>query len=331
MPKASNVTENGLPGTLSDQPFEQLSDQPSEQLSKQPSKQLSDQPSEQSSKQISEQLSDQPSEQSSEQISEQRSDQSAKSPSDQSSEQLSGPTSVSPSEHPTIISPSLFPMYLSYSSQHKLLNLVQRILEDCCYYWAMKWNPDLLKEQNWSCPEAVELGVWATVFAATTDEALVQKVKATSALRHAAVHRVPTNFKGLRTMIEYALSLAKALQDPERIQQLERISVEFRATVRDLTLHKGDLKSQLLEELRDIDKQRKALDEKAIEAKSNLVEQDREKTATMSSLLERSIENLTLTAEDDGNSTESTATPTEPAVDRFRHLAPGRALLTMPY
>ena len=203
------------------------------------------------------------------------------------------------------ISPSLFPAYLSYPSQHKLLNTVQRVLEDCCYDWAAKWIPFLLEERQWTCSEAVELGVWtATIpqrfdtfsFDATTlgsREALKTVFVATHPLRHAAVHRLRTSVKGIERMLKNALNLATALQDTQRKDKLHDILMEFRATMQAMELSKNDLENELDEELRNIQEQRAALDKKEVGARLGMLQQDRESTAQISCLFENSIKNLT--------------------------------------
>lgn len=213
--------------------------------------------------------------------------------------------------------PSLFPAYLSYSSQHKLLNSVQHLLEDCCYEWATSWTPDLLRDKRWSCSEAVELGVWSTVLprlfgsistAATTCEsgvALAEVLKATHQLRHAAVHRLPTSVKGIERMLQNALNLATTLQDQEYMVKLDSISMDFQNTMQDMELHKNDLESQLDAELRDIQDQRQALDRKEKEAKLNMLQQDQENTATISLMFEKSIRKLTTTDQHDASDAEN--------------------------
>jgi len=60
-------------------------------------------------------------------------------------------------------SSTLFPAYPSYAVQHKLLNAVQRLLEECCYDFARTWVPSVLEEHNWDCAEAVEIIRWSEV------------------------------------------------------------------------------------------------------------------------------------------------------------------------
>lgn len=205
---------------------------------------------------------------------------------------------------------------MSYHSQHELLKTVQRLLEDCCYDWAVQWIPAVLEEQGWSCSEAVELSTWtATIpqrfdafsFDATTlgsREALTAVFAATHSLRHAAVHRLRTSVKGIERMLKHAVNLATALQDTERQSTLHGILKELRNTMQTMELDKNDLENQLDEELRNIQEKRAALDRMEQEAMLNMLQQDQENTARISSLFERSIRNLTSIDESSATSME---------------------------
>ncbi|KAF6239390.1 hypothetical protein HO173_002652 [Letharia columbiana] len=213
-------------------------------------------------------------------------------------------------------SPSLFPSYLSYISQHKLLNAVQRVLENCCYDWAARWIPSLLNERNWTCSEAVELGRWTAIIPKRADassfdakilgsgEALTAVFQATHPLRHAAVHRLRTSVKGIEKMLRNALKLATALQDTPRKRKLHDILVAFRATMQAMERKKNDLENQLDTEICNIQEQRAALDKKAKEARLGMFQQDRENTVQFSCLFENSIRNLTSTDEPDATGME---------------------------
>lgn len=213
-------------------------------------------------------------------------------------------------------SPSLFPSYLSYTAQHKLLNAVQKVLEDCCYDWVAKWIPSLLEERHWTCSEAIELDRWATIvpqrfdtfdFDATalgSREALSEVFRATHPLRHAAVHRLRTSVKGIERMLKHALNLATALQDTQCKNKLQDILEDFRAAMQAMEISKNDLENALDEELRDIQEQRAALDEKEKEARLGMLREDRKNTAQISSRFEKSIRNLTSTDEPIPTSTE---------------------------
>ena len=209
-----------------------------------------------------------------------------------------------PSESISSSSPSLFPSYLSYISQHKLLNTVQRVLEDCCYDWMSKWMPSLLEERKWSCSEAVELGRWSTAIPRRFDtfssdatslgsgEALHAVFLATHPLRHAAVHRLHTSVRGVERMLENALNMVTALKDTPRKCKLHDILEDFRSTMRAMEANKNELEIALDKELSSIQQQRLALDKKEREARQGMFQQDREHTAQISSLFESSIGNL---------------------------------------
>ena len=210
-------------------------------------------------------------------------------------------------------SPSLFPAYLSYSVQHKLLNGVQRLLEQCLYEFTAKRLPDLLKEKKWDCAEAVELGRWSEVlpsqFERLSDEmrsnvtsfksreAFFRALVATHPLRHAAVHRLPTHGKGLEQMLQTALSLVKALHDLPRTTKMKAVIEGFQSKRQDMELNKNHLENQLDEELAKIQAQRAALDVREREAKETMVRNDLENTKAVSSLFEKSIAKLRVDAD----------------------------------
>ena len=209
-----------------------------------------------------------------------------------------------PSESISSSSLSLFPSYLSYISQHKLLNTVQRVLEDCCYDWVSKWMPFLLKERNWTCSEAVELSKWSTVIPPRFDtlssdatslgsgEALRAVFSATHPIRHAAVHRLYTSVRGIERMLENALKMVTALKDTPREGKLHDLLEKFRSAVRAMEENKNGLEIVLDKELSSIQQQRIALDKKEREARQGMFQQDRKHTAQISSLFESSIRNL---------------------------------------
>lgn len=55
--------------------------------------------------------------------------------------------------------PSLYPVYLPYQTQHKLLSTVQVTLESACYDFAKRRLPKVVRRERWECAESVELDV----------------------------------------------------------------------------------------------------------------------------------------------------------------------------
>ena len=199
---------------------------------------------------------------------------------------------------------TLFPSYLSMPCQHVLLNLVQKQLEECCYEFARRWMPDLLVEKDWSCAVAVELNRWAYTLpqrfdaipeeatSAPTAQILRDTFEATSCIRHAAVHRLRTNAKGMDRMLEKGLELARMLKDESCALRLEILKQHLITSVRNLELHKNSLENDLDGQLEDIAVRREQLDQEEEKAKSAIRHQDKENTDRISETLLDSISHL---------------------------------------
>ncbi|KAF5667183.1 hypothetical protein FHETE_5886 [Fusarium heterosporum] len=52
------------------------------------------------------------------------------------------------------------PLCLPFSAQHRLMVYFQHSLEAMCFAFGQRHMPEILQEQGWDCPEAVELQVW---------------------------------------------------------------------------------------------------------------------------------------------------------------------------
>lgn len=185
-----------------------------------------------------------------------------------------------------------------------MLNFVQRLLEDCCYDFTAHWIPNLLTEKFWDCAQAVELGQWVQLLpqqfakiqedatTAQAAQALRTTLEATVRIRHAAVHRLPTNAHEVGRMIVKALDLTRALKDVSRTVKLEVLKQHLSATIKDLELHKNSLESDLDLQLSSINTQRKELDVKEEETKSATLRQDKVETDRISAMIQKSIEHI---------------------------------------
>ena len=194
------------------------------------------------------------------------------------------------------------PSHLTYETQHKLLNTIQHLLEQCCYDWVKTWFPNLLHERHWDCAEAVELSKWHEVLSspvknisqeATTlasGDALISALRATLPLRNAAVHRTPTSAKAIEVMLNNALHLVKALRNTSIALRLETILDEFRSNIHDMELHRKQLENALEGKLRDIQLQRTVLDREEKKANGDMIEQDLVNTKAFSRLFTRTLE-----------------------------------------
>jgi hypothetical protein len=64
-----------------------------------------------------------------------------------------------PSPYTDVQVPSLYPVYLLYPTQHRLLSKVQGILERACYNFRSREMKDIIKSEGWDCLECVELNI----------------------------------------------------------------------------------------------------------------------------------------------------------------------------
>lgn len=197
--------------------------------------------------------------------------------------------------------PSLYPIYISYKVEYLILATIQRLLEECCFEFAVKWAPALLEREGWDCPEAAELTAWTRNLDDLSDklpaDAISNKSKiplhtifvSTTPIRHSAVHRPPTSAKGIQEMIQSAIQLAVTLGDTTRSASLELVKASFDARIMDMHLNKNFLENRLDEQLQFLREQRAELDRKETEAVATMFRMDLENKLTVSSNLEASV------------------------------------------
>jgi hypothetical protein len=171
------------------------------------------------------------------------------------------------------------PTYLPYRLQHLIFTQTQRLLEECCYYFAKKWFPSILEANGWDAPEAVELTKWcttlskrdipATAIALSHGQSLTGLFKRTISIRHCAVHRhqrIPV--KKVEEMVRNAWLLSQALQDDLRAAQLLHWHKELENIVAHLQLRTNSQREAAEAELRNIHDAKVEIEEKLAELES---------------------------------------------------------------
>ncbi|KAH8748830.1 hypothetical protein BGZ57DRAFT_806396 [Hyaloscypha finlandica] len=198
------------------------------------------------------------------------------------------------------------PIFVSllHATQHLILTTAQRQLDECCFDFAAKWLPSLLKVKKWECPEAAELIKWTRTLAKHSgkvpagaiwkvSEAPLSKVfSSTDALRHTAVHRLVTSERGIEKMIQSASRLANALGDSPRAAELEKLCLEMGSRIRDMELNKNFLENRLDEQLQAINKKHGELDREEKEAIATMLSEDRVSKSLAGAFLEDAVKNI---------------------------------------
>jgi hypothetical protein len=171
------------------------------------------------------------------------------------------------------------PTYLPYRLQHLIFTQTQRLLEECCYYFAEKWFPSILEANGWDAPEAVELTKWcttlskrdipATAIALSHGQSLAGLFKRAMSIRHCAVHRqqrIPV--KKVEEMVRNAWLLSQALQDDLRAAQLLHWHKELENIVAHLQLRTNSQREAAEAELRNIHDAKVEIEERLAELES---------------------------------------------------------------
>jgi hypothetical protein len=149
---------------------------------------------------------------------------------------------------------SLLSLSFPYGMQHQILTYAQRILEQVCFDFAMKWMPNLLKEKGWDTPEAVELNMWGYLLskcdlpANAVDSGIAELTEdlflRINQIRHSAVHRLPTSTMGIKEMVEDATRFAEAFRDQERTATLRELQLQLISHAQELEMHKKKLENR---------------------------------------------------------------------------------------
>ncbi|MCJ1263057.1 hypothetical protein MMC22_002927 [Lobaria immixta] len=172
----------------------------------------------------------------------------------------------------TSIIPSLYPIYMPYALQHRILTSIQSLLEECCFNFGKRWLPDIIASEGWEVPEQVELTMWtaklkqhakkipADAAFKIPGKSWEEVLFGTHVLRHSAVHRLKTSAYGLVNLIEGAVLLTRMLKDIPRAQRIEEIRDTLKSSIEEMERHKKVLQEKLSSEVQSIARQRAELD-----------------------------------------------------------------------
>ena len=202
--------------------------------------------------------------------------------------------------HATVFAPSLYPVYLPFKTQHKLLIKVQDLLEKACYSFGQKTMRDVLEKEGWDCPECGELNRWATILLSNenkfSSESIDELGKPFSQLldtiahvRHTAVHRLRVRVNRIEEFMVDSESLARLLQEDTCALALSRLRRETLLTIDELKRNKDLLESRLAETLKRTAAQKAELERIEHMAVEDMLREDREYQFLASINLEQAI------------------------------------------
>ena len=189
-------------------------------------------------------------------------------------------------------------MYLPFKTQHRILVLVQSLLEECCLEFGNTWVPDLMEAQKWYEAESIELNKWNHRFSkhakslppsamkSIAGKSTAEILFGTSNIRHSAVHRLRTSAAGILNMLSAAITFAEALNDSKRAQRVTEIKRQLEASVEEIVQHQNLLERKLTGQLEDLARRRAELDELERSAIKEMLETDQEQRTEIGSAFE---------------------------------------------
>lgn len=194
--------------------------------------------------------------------------------------------------------PRLHPVYLPFKSQHRVLVLIQCLLEECCLEFGNTWVPDLMEARKWHEAESIELTQWTKSFIKHAKDLPPSALKpiagksiaavlfGTSALRHSAVHRLPTSAAGIQNMLHAAMIFTEALNDSKRAEKVADIKMQLEASIEEIVQHQNLLERKLQDQVEDIARRRSELDRLERSAIEEMLVMDKEQRTMVGSAFE---------------------------------------------
>jgi len=222
--------------------------------------------------------------------------------------------------------PSLYPIYITYRSQHHIMVTIQSIVEEGCYDFARDNFHKMLAENKWDCPEAVELTEWTQILSNNQRDLCVDVLqtarKQTSEvfqllreLRHSAVHRLHITASKVEKLVENAQLFLDMLVDRDRSVKVSLIRRELRLAVEELERNKDLLEARLLAQLREIDVKRSQLKQLEQDVVKQMSDEDHECQNDVGSELERRVAQVQVTSVEQNPTSELKESESESEVE----------------
>ncbi|KAF6831255.1 hypothetical protein CMUS01_07414 [Colletotrichum musicola] len=173
--------------------------------------------------------------------------------------------------------PSLQPSYIPYSTQHRILTTARTILEECCFDFATRWLPDILKGNGWQCA------------CARLADKLRNNFHITHTLRNTAVHRAPVKARSVSKSLQGAINLAAALRDTPRASQLGELKTALDGKLEAMELMKKAAEDYVTAQVVSIRRQKEELDRQEKALIDGMLKDNREHKELAGHLLDMSV------------------------------------------
>ncbi len=155
-----------------------------------------------------------------------------------------------------------------------------------------------MEARKWHEAESIELTEWTkrfskyakslppSAFKPIAGKSIAAVLFGTSALRHSAVHRLPTSAAGILNMLHAAVTFAEALNDCQRADKVAEIKTQLEASIEEIVQHQNLLERKLQDQFEDIARRRSELDELERSAIEEMLATDKEQRTMVGSAFE---------------------------------------------
>lgn len=196
--------------------------------------------------------------------------------------------------------PSLYPVYLPFLSGHRILVMVQGMLEEACYAFAKPTLPKSLEGDDWGCPESFELTVWTKLFRNQRDRSDPDKVaelgkplddvlSTVAQIRHTAVHRIRVTAARIEQYLKEAQWMANLMGADMCSLKLSSFRREATMAIEEFKRNKDVLETRHKQKLKSIAAKRAELDRLERAAIDEMQKNNEEYQAIVGSNLEMAI------------------------------------------
>lgn len=154
---------------------------------------------------------------------------------------------------------NIIELNLPYQVQHYVLKLMERMLEEACYEFALRWIPQKLSDIGCDCAEAFELARWRLIlptevprhaFSVKNGQSIVGSLADAVNIRNAAAHRHRCDNYTICNMAQQGENLTSILSDNTRQEKFLHLRVairEWKKNSNNLVTARAKLEEALLE------------------------------------------------------------------------------------
>lgn len=155
-----------------------------------------------------------------------------------------------------------------------------------------------MEARKWHEAESIELTEWTKRFSKhakslppsaikpIAGKSILQVLFDTSALRHSAVHRLPTSAAGILNMLQASVNFAEALNDSKRAEKVAEIKTQLEASIEEIVQHQNLLERKLRDQFDDIARRRAELDELERSSIEEMLATDKDQRTVVGSAIE---------------------------------------------